>query len=291
MKISEQFYSLQGEGIHTGTPSYFIRFFGCSLQCQGFGQKNPADQTTWVQPWKTIDIKSIEKIEDLPEQVYEYGCDSVYSWSAKFKHLQQEMTVEEVVEKMKQDLGNNFQSLLCGKVHLVFTGGEPLMKFNQKAMIEIINHLLNNYNASWLDITIETNGIQFMSDELEAVFMENHIELTVSCSPKLLHTSGEQPDKAIKPDVIASLMNISDLPVLKFVVSTSEEAKREFLETVDKLMKYVQIKPAYVYLMPEGPNKHRVEDSSTTIAEFAMRHGYRFSDRLHARLWDNKIGV
>ena len=289
MKISEQFYSLQGEGIHTGTPSYFIRFFGCSLQCQGFGQKNPADPTTWVQPWKTIDIKSIDKIEDLPEQVYEYGCDSVYSWSAKFKHLQHEMTVDEVVEKMKQALGNNFQLLLCGKVHLIFTGGEPLMKFNQVAMVEIIEHLIDKYNA-WLSITIETNGTQFMSDELEAVLIKNHIELTVSCSPKLLHTSGEQPDKAIKPDVIASLMNISDLRVLKFVVSNSEEAKREFLETV-KIMTDCTLFEPFVYLMPEGPNKHRVEDSSTAIAVFAMQHGYRFSDRLHARLWDNKIGV
>ena len=289
MKISEQFYSLQGEGIHTGTPSYFIRFFGCSLQCQGFGQKNPADPTTWVQPWKTIDIKSIDKIEDLPEQVYEYGCDSVYSWSAKFKHLQHEMTVDEVVEKMKQDLGDNFQLLLCGKVHLIFTGGEPLMKFNQVAMVEIIEHLIDKYNA-WLSITIETNGTQFMSDELEAVLIKNHIELTVSCSPKLLHTSGEQPDKAIKPDVIASLMNISDLRVLKFVVSNSEEAKREFLETV-KIMTDCTLFEPFVYLMPEGPNKHRVEDSSTAIAVFAMQHGYRFSDRLHARLWDNKIGV
>ena len=127
MKISEQFYSLQGEGYHTGTPSYFIRFFGCSLQCQGFGQKDPADKTTWIQPWKTIDISSIDKIEDLPEQVYEYGCDSVYSWSAKFKHLQKEMSVAEFMDKMKQDLGNLFPLLLEGHIHIVFTGGEPLM--------------------------------------------------------------------------------------------------------------------------------------------------------------------
>lgn len=32
-KISEIFYSLQGEGHHTGYPSVFIRFSGCNLQC------------------------------------------------------------------------------------------------------------------------------------------------------------------------------------------------------------------------------------------------------------------
>ena len=32
-KINEIFYSLQGEGYHTGVPSVFIRFSGCNLKC------------------------------------------------------------------------------------------------------------------------------------------------------------------------------------------------------------------------------------------------------------------
>lgn len=32
-KINEIFYSLQGEGFHTGTPAVFIRFSGCNLAC------------------------------------------------------------------------------------------------------------------------------------------------------------------------------------------------------------------------------------------------------------------
>lgn len=32
-KINEIFYSLQGEGFFTGTPSLFIRFSGCNLHC------------------------------------------------------------------------------------------------------------------------------------------------------------------------------------------------------------------------------------------------------------------
>lgn len=32
-KINEIFYSLQGEGHHTGTPAVFIRFSGCNLKC------------------------------------------------------------------------------------------------------------------------------------------------------------------------------------------------------------------------------------------------------------------
>ena len=32
-KINEIFYSIQGEGYFTGTPTVFVRFSGCNLRC------------------------------------------------------------------------------------------------------------------------------------------------------------------------------------------------------------------------------------------------------------------
>ena len=32
-RINEIFYSLQGEGFHSGTPAVFVRFSGCNLAC------------------------------------------------------------------------------------------------------------------------------------------------------------------------------------------------------------------------------------------------------------------
>lgn len=42
--INEIFYSLQGEGFYTGTPSIFIRFSGCNLRCPFCDTEHQAHQ-------------------------------------------------------------------------------------------------------------------------------------------------------------------------------------------------------------------------------------------------------
>ena len=37
LKVSELFYSIQGEGRYMGVPSVFLRTFGCNFKCAGFG--------------------------------------------------------------------------------------------------------------------------------------------------------------------------------------------------------------------------------------------------------------
>ena len=33
LPLMEEFYTIQGEGYHTGTPAYFIRVGGCDVGC------------------------------------------------------------------------------------------------------------------------------------------------------------------------------------------------------------------------------------------------------------------
>ena len=282
MKISEVFYSLQGEGVHTGVPSIFIRFFGCNLQCQGFGQAEPSNPSTWKQPWKDIDTKKIHMIEELPEDVYQYGCDSVYSWAAKFKGLQLEYDARALFDKICSLV--DWHDVIKGKIHLVFTGGEPLLWQNE------IAEFIDTYVSDDTFITFETNGTLPLSEVLFASLM-NARGITFSVSPKLLHTSGEQAKRAIKPGAVATYNQYDKAWIqvyLKFVVNASPESLNECLETI-KLYDSRDIDG--VYVMPEGPNKHRVNDNSQAVAEFALKHQLRFTHRLHNILWDNKIGV
>ena len=39
IKVSELFYSIQGEGRYMGVPSVFLRTFGCNFECSGFGME------------------------------------------------------------------------------------------------------------------------------------------------------------------------------------------------------------------------------------------------------------
>lgn len=295
-KISELFYSLQGEGPYTGTPSVFIRTFLCSLQCQGFGQAEPANPTTWIQPWKTIDIKAIESIDDLPVEVYEYGCDSVYSWNAKFKGLQVEYTTDDVIEKLKE-LGQ-YEAILRGDTHLIFTGGEPLMKNVQPFTAELITKLGKLSKEAYQDchmnmrVTFETNGTVEMLPVLKEALSNYVHETLFSLSPKLLHVAGELPAKAIKPEAVTTYIDIPGAELIfKYVYSASKEAEQDLNDAIAAFAEIQAEMNAPIYLMPEGPNKHRVVSSRLDVAEYCMKRGFRFTDRLHTHLWDNKIGV
>jgi len=98
LKYSETFYSAQGEGQYVGIPSLWMRFFLCNLQCNGFGQSDPTDPSTYDLPYEKLDITDITNVFDLP--VFEKGCDSSYTWSKKYKHLITDKTVDEAVDEL-----------------------------------------------------------------------------------------------------------------------------------------------------------------------------------------------
>ena len=101
---SEIFYSIQGEGHYTGVPTAWIRYFLCNLQCNGFGQINPTDPTSWELPFETFDVSKVKRVEDLP--VWDKGCDSSCTWAKKYKHLMGQETPQVLAQKLVAIMNN-----------------------------------------------------------------------------------------------------------------------------------------------------------------------------------------
>ncbi len=302
IRYSEIFHSIQGEGHYTGVPTAWVRFFLCNLQCNGFGQKDPTNPDSYVLPYKDLDVSTYKTMEELP--VFEYGCDSSYSWAAKFKHLAHTGTAEDMAVRIRLSMVHERNPLGLfkhGDQHLCFTGGEPLMKQSQEAIIDIVKVFAveNNLPSS---ITFETNGTQELTDAFRDFFADLHVargfagpELFFSVSPKLYSVSGEKSDKAIKPEVVAKYMTgVSGMSnvtgQLKFVCNGTPESWIELEEVLTLFRKAGIDWP--VWIMPVGATRESQETSTVgDIAREAFKRGYRVAARVHTYLWGNQIGT
>lgn len=291
-KVSEIFFSPQGEGKYTGQLSMWVRFFACNLQCNGFGQINPLDPSTYELPYKDIDVSKYKSITELP--VITKGCDSSYSWAAKFKSLIPEYTAEEIVAKLIDVTPNNnfFNYANREPYHLVFTGGEPLLPQSQIAILDI-SWAAAKQGFFFPNVTVETNGTQVLTDELRhAVYQRAAINgWLFSVSPKLESVSGEDPDKAIQPDIVYEYYRASNgNGQLKFVMNNSKEAWEELEHVVNEFREAGVWFP--VWIMPVGSTRsQQLEPDTTAIVRRAISKGYNISARLQSYLFDNAIGT
>ena len=292
LKYSETFFSAQGEGQYVGIPSLWMRFFLCNLQCNGFGQKDPTNPDTYELPYQTIDISDITNVFDLP--VFDKGCDSSYTWSKKYKHLITDKTVIEAVDELTALLPHGkFIHPATGQAsHMVFTGGEPMIKGTQPGMIEVIEEFKRRHNKPQY-VTVETNGTRPITDEFaewiekEYTSKENK-EWYWSLSPKLWATAGEQSKKAIKPEVIGRYAEVSPKGQLKYVVNGTDESWQEVEENT-KLFREAGCNYP-VWIMGVGGTFEGLVQTEASIADEAIQRGYNYTSRVHVHIYGNAIG-
>ena len=287
LKFSETFYSAQGEGQYVGVPSLWMRFFLCNLQCNGFGQSDPTNPETYELPYQTIDITDVTSVFDLP--VFDKGCDSSYTWSKKYKHLIVDKTVQEAVDELTALLPHSqFIHPATGQeAHMVFTGGEPMLKKTQPGMIHIMDEFSRRDNMPNY-VTVETNGTRPIEDEM-AEYIKNYSgEWYWSLSPKLWATAGEKNKKAIQPEVVGRYAEVSPHGQLKFVVNGTEESWREVEEHTKAFRDAGCDFP--VWIMGVGGTFEGLVQTEATIADEAIQRGYRYTSRVHVHIYGNAIG-
>jgi len=282
LKVSEIFYSAQGEGRFVGVPSVFLRTFGCNFTCSGFGMARGTASTEADEVAKTVELYS--RYEDLP--LVNTGCDSYASWHPKFKHLSPTLETGEVVERMLALTPNQRWLQTNGNdVHLVITGGEPLLGW-QRSYEELLEH---ERMRDLKNITFETNGTQELHESFKAYLHHwkrvGNREITFSVSAKL-SASGEAWADAIKPEIVCSYEQYGTA-YLKFVV----EKPGDFDEVDHAVRCYRSAGfTGVVYIMPVGGVVSVYDGNKFNVADEAMRRGYYYSPRLHVDLWGNSWG-
>ncbi len=281
LKIAEIFYSIQGEGKYTGTPSVFIRTFGCNFECRGFGL--PRGMKSDAPEIFAKHIDQYKTYEELP--LASTGCDSYASWHKDFKHLSPKMTISEIVDKVMNSTG--MPKWTHRPPHIIMTGGEPLLGW-QRTYPDLFDAL---YDKGFRDFTFETNGTQELHSDFKDYLLVNAIKnkkinLTFSVSAKL-PCSGEKWEDAIKPDIVTSYQQYGDV-FLKLVVADDQD----MYDANSAVLEYKNAGfTGNTYLMPVGGTEDEYAFTAPKVARLCMDLGYLYSPRLQVELFGNKWGT
>ena len=270
MQIMEYFLSIQGEGAFAGRLALFVRFAGCNLNCLGFG------------------------VEKLKNQKKLMGCDTLRAvFTKEFKDEYLNLSADGLLKRVLKLAKDE-------KPIIVITGGEPLLHHKKSEFIAFIKALLRLK----FEVHFESNASIFIDFKKYAFYKKCVFAMSVK-----LENSGEKEDKRLNFKAIKAIILHSKQSFFKFVLNkneieksaleienilknTNEALKIAFKADLKKsLNKNKKPKQAQIFCMPMGANEKQMHQNALKIAEFCIKMGYNYSDRLHIRLWGDKEGV
>jgi len=267
--ISSDFYSIQGEGISSGIPSYFVRLGICNLTCgmsRAFTNNLMKD-------------KSLEDGEIFEGDLHKEGkatwtCDSTSQWlwrgeDKEFQYL---------IDRWKEQ--GIYEDIKNGTIHIIWTGGEPTIKGHQEAIVNFHNYwgeqgepTFNSYSE------IETNGTIVIEEDLFKILDQ------INCSPKLSN-SGMTEKQRIVPAAIERIMEHNNYQ-FKFVISTEEDVKEMFRDFIEPF----KIPLKNVVAMPGMDSQDQYHERTHFILEMAKKYKFRGLSRLHISAYDKTLNV
>lgn len=271
LMISSDFYTIQGEGISSGIPAYFVRLGICNLTC---GMSRAF--TNMIAKEKKLEDGEIFEGDLHKEGKATWTCDSTSQWlwrgeDKDFDYLINRWKEEGVYEDIKK-----------GLVHVIWTGGEPTIKGHQVAISNFTNYWLSRYldkNDVKPFYEIETNGTIVIDEPLFTMIDQ------INCSPKLAN-SGMTEKQRIVPAAIKRIMEHKNYQ-FKFVISTEEDVLELFRDFVEPF----NIPLKNVVCMPGLDDASEFEERTRFCLEMAKKYRFRGLTRLHIAAWDKTLNV
>ena len=271
--ISSDFYTVQGEGISSGIPAYFVRLGICNLTCgmsRAFTNKLMKEQ-------------SLEDGEIFEGDLHKEGkatwtCDSTSQWlwrgeDKEFQYL---------IDRWKEQ--GVYDDILNGIIHIIWTGGEPTIKGHQVAINNFFEYWTeqeggyDNLPLKYVYNEIETNGTVV----IDSLF--NTID-QINCSPKLAN-SGMTEKQRINPEAIKRIMQHHNYQ-FKFVISTEDDVVEIFRDFVEPF----NIPLKNVVCMPGLDDAANFEERTRFVMEMAKKYKFRGLTRLHIAAWNKTLNV
>jgi len=276
--ISSDFMSIQGEGISTGIPSYFVRLGICNLTC-GMSRKF-ANQ---LAKDKTLEDGEIFEGDLHKEGKATWTCDSTSQWL--WRGVDQDF--QYLIDQWKEQ--GIYDDIKNGTIHIIWTGGEPTIKGHQEAISNFRNYWFqwemkqlteNGYVSDFTPYDeIETNGTVVIEDKLWT-FLDQ-----INCSPKLSN-SGMTEKQRIVPAAIKRIMEHKNYQ-FKFVISTEDDVKEIFRDFIEPF----NIPLKNVVCMPGLDDVANFEERTQFVLEMAKKYKFRGLTRLHIAAWNKTLNV
>ncbi len=204
-----------------------------------------------------------------------YGCDTYFAVDSAY--AKSWIKVDEsktLIDKLQNEFSH-----IGYKPHVVITGGEPLMYHSDKIFYAVIEWLV----SEGIEVTFETNGTIMIDFETYPAYRSCIFALSLK-----LANSGEPEEKRIIPQALRSIRDHAKESFLKFTI----DAELVKTSAEDEIASIRQILPELpVYCMPVGESRNTIWKNDKAVFEFCMRHNFRYSDRLHIRVFDTTQGV